>query len=125
MRTLVLLTALLFSCSLVIGCSSNLTDDSDAVFLRIGNASSSDFSSVFVRFPGVEASFDAVSSGQVSEYQRVESAYRYGYVEIEVSGQSYHLQPIDYVGEEPLESGRYTYKLGIEGDGLSFQFERD
>ena len=44
-------------------------------------------------------------------YQTFDLAYRYAFVELEIDGKTYTLQPIDYVGETPLENGNYTYSI--------------
>lgn len=35
------------------------------------------------------------------------------------------LQPYDYVGEEKLNSGKYSYKLAIAGNQLALECKRD
>lgn len=98
-----------------VGCG--IFGSEDATRLRIENASDVDFTSVRVVFPEAEASFGTVGSGRRTEYQRVDEAYRYGFIEMETRGETYTIQPIDYVGEEPLDPGRYTYQLDIvEGE---------
>jgi len=47
----------------------------------------------------------------MSEYRQVALAYGYAYVSAMVDGEKRVLQPIDYVGEEPLAPGDYTYVL--------------
>jgi hypothetical protein len=85
----------------------------DATRLRIQNASDVNFTSVQVSFPEADASYGAIEAGRRSEYQRVDQAYRYGFIEVEANEETYTIQPIDYVGEEPLEPGQYTYHLDI------------
>ena len=116
-----LVLSLLFA-ALVGGCDSRAPD---AVLLRVENASSADFSSVLVRFPGAEARYGAVDAGAASAYREVETAYRYGYVEVEAGSATHRRVPIDYVGETPLEEGRYTFVLDLAGDVLSLHFAQD
>ena len=111
---------------LLAGCdSAGSDDDPDAVLLRLQNESSIDFSSALIRFPEAESNFGAVAAGEASDYREFDSAYSYGYIEVEADGNTYRIQPIDYVGEEPLENGRYTYELDIAGDELEMEFEQD
>lgn len=96
------------------GCgSTGLNDDPDDILLRVMNKSNTDFSSVLVSFPEAEGNYGGVSAGQTSEYQKYSMAYNYGYVEVKAGGETYRIQPIDYVGEDPLENGHYTYVLDI------------
>ena len=87
--------------------------DPDSVYIRIVNASPIDFMSVTVRFPKSEHTFGRVKSDRISRYQIFEEAYRYGYIEVKTERDTYVLQPIDYVGEQPLRSGKYTFKLDL------------
>ena len=67
-----------------------------------------------------------VSSGSFSEYLEYETAYEYAYIQIKSGTESYVLQPIDFVGETPLEIGFYTYVLDVSEDGdVSLVFMRD
>lgn len=110
---------------LLAGCDArDLDGDPDAVLLRVENASSADFSSVRIGFDETE-NYGAVASGQTSEYRAFDTAYSYGYVEVEAGDRTYRIQPIDYVGEEPLENGHYTYELDIEEGRLTLAFDRD
>ncbi len=98
---------------------------SNAVLLRVKNVSNVDFSSVLVKIKGTTANYGAVASGKYSEYREFNTAYRYGYVEVEANDSTYRIQPTDYVGEVPLENGHYTYKLDIVKNHLSLEFERE
>lgn len=113
-------------CLLLAGCNAaGSGSQPDDILLRIENVSSSLFSSVLVKFPGAEGSYGSIKPGGFSRYREFEIAYRYGYIEVASGGERYRLQPIDYVGEQPLEQGRYTYRLHIEEDYLSLEFRRD
>lgn len=106
---------LLFSFILLISACNTLDseNDTDAVYIRIANSSPIDFHSVFLSFPNDEYTFGTLESGRSSHYQKFEEAYRYGYIEVRTQRETYVLQPIDYVGETPLRSGKYTFRLGL------------
>lgn len=126
MRHLYRLFALLSFLLLVLlltGCDSS---DDGPTLLRVENAGATDFSEVVVQFTGSPARFGALPAGQASSYRTFDVAYRYGYIEVTADGETYVLQPIDYVGETPLGAGRYTYRLNIaEGSSVRLTFERD
>ena len=98
------------------------------VLVRVRNASSDELDDIRVFFPDAPdraMHYGAVASGAASEYLPVSRAYRYAHIEATAGGRPYSLQPIDYVGEEELEPGRYTYVLRTEADRLTVALERD
>jgi hypothetical protein len=48
-----------------------------------------------------------------STYRRFDRAYSYGHIRVQTGGRPLDLRPVDYVGEDPLAGGRYTYRLTI------------
>ena len=112
---------ILILCLLFAGCS--IVGSDDATRLRVENTSDLNFTSVFVSFPDAEAEYGAITAGQRSRYRRVDGAYRYGYIEVEAAGETYVLQPTDFVGETPLDAGQYTYQLDIVEDNLTLNLK--
>lgn len=98
------------------GCDSPFGPQGD-VAIRIANNSSFAFERVDVVFPEDRVSYGAVAAHRTSGYHSVETAYRYAYIEVEIDGEELRIQPIDYVGESPLEAGRYTYALNVTIEG--------
>jgi hypothetical protein len=47
----------------------------------------------------------------VTRYQDMLAAYRYADLQLVMAGKKTHLQPEDYVGEQPLGKGRFTYRI--------------
>jgi hypothetical protein len=80
------------------------------VRIRVYNNSEFQFDSVSVN--GVY--FGAVARTSFSEYATFAEAYRYGAISAKVGGKWQYLIPIDYVGETPLEIGRYTYMISAD-----------
>lgn len=117
MRTLSLVARLL-----VAGCDS--AGDGPAR-IRVVNASAVDFDAVEVAFLASPRALGPVPAGAASDYAPFETAYRYGYVRAETAAGALVLQPIDYVGEEPLAPGRYTFRLGVDGGALTLELEED
>lgn len=81
--------------------------------LRISNGSTSSFDSVIVKSPGGKQVYYNIAAGSSSGYRIFSFLYNYAYMEVHFNNQLLKLQPFDYVGEEKLNAGRYTYKIGI------------
>jgi len=97
---------------LITGCSILSGDDeATEVFIRLSNVSSYTYQDIRVSTTGGEVSYGDLESGEFTDYKSFEKAYRYGFVELQINGSTYTLQPIDYVGETPLENGYYTYQV--------------
>lgn len=107
------------------GCDSPFAPGGD-VEIRITNASSFPFERVDAVFPEDDVSFGAIGAHRSSEYRPVSTAYRYAYLEVQINGEELRIQPIDYVGEDPLDPGKYTYVLNVTVEGqLTLEFQRD
>ena len=103
--------SLLLFIFIFVSCEEN--DDSKEVSIRISNISQFDFTNIIVNTYNNNVAFTDLNSGGKSEYKDFEQAYRYAYIELEANGETYILQPIDYVGETLLGSGNYTYQIDI------------
>jgi hypothetical protein len=99
------------------GCESNGTD---AVYLRVYNNSDYDFDSVNAN----GHYFGHVPSASYSAYAAMGETYRYAGATAKLGDKWVRYDIIDYVGETPLEPGRYTYLLSAdpEGDYLDLAF---
>lgn len=106
--------------------SSLLPGGGGDVEIRIQNASSFPFQRVDVVFPEDQVSYGSIPANSTSDYRGVSRAYRYAYIEVEIAGEELRIQPIDYVGESLLDSGRYTYVLNVTVEGhLTLDFRED
>lgn len=95
-----------------------------AVELRVRNASDVDFDNVVVIFPEQHrVDYGRVAKGAGSRYERTRVAYRYAAFRITIQGRVLTLDPVDYVGEQPLEPGRHTYAVGVDGNRLTVTLE--
>ncbi|MEM1055711.1 MAG: hypothetical protein AAGI52_09290 [Bacteroidota bacterium] len=124
-HSLVALTLFLVAGFSSAGCDGLDLLDPDPVLLRVQNASTEDFASVAVGFTGDEANYGPVGAGQTSDYAEFETAYRYGGVTVRVGTETYQIIPFDFVGEDPLEAGTYTFVLRIVGSSLRLEFMED
>ena len=99
------------------GCAS--TTEVTETQIRIRNDSNVAYENVIVG----NKSYGDIAPGAVTDYQNWESAYRYAYVSLTAEGKAMKIQPIDFVGETPLGSGRFTYVVTVEGDRLGIRVE--
>ncbi len=95
----------------LLSCSNDDDNNSTELRIRLSNASQFDFQNITVNTSTGNVVFEDMNVGQNSEYQVFQSAYRYAFVELEIDGETYTIQPIDYVGETLLENGDYTYQI--------------
>lgn len=83
------------------------------VCIRIENSSEYSFQSFHVNFEGQMVPFGPLTPGATSGYRKVDAAYRYAFTEAFSDGRRFVLQPIDFVGEQYLEPGAYTYRYTV------------
>ena len=102
---------LIFAICLFSNCSKD--DSNNDVNIRLSNVSDSDFENIIVNTTTGDTNYGNLKSNQVSEYKNFNKAYRYAYVELNIGGETYTIQPIDYVGETLLTNGNYTYQLDL------------
>jgi hypothetical protein len=95
------------------------------VQLRIKNASHRDFDRVRVVFPDrVEVDYGPVAKDSFSGFHGTSRAYRYAQIHVKAGDQEFALTPMDFVGEQELAPGRYTYILRVEGSRLTIDLEK-
>lgn len=112
MKNLSLLVLML--AALVWGCEKEKAGPTgDGIQIRIENTSSHTYKDVVAKMDE-DHSYGTLKSGEKSAYQEFSRAYRYAYVELKIDGQLYVLQPFDFVGEEELKDGKYTYQISAE-----------
>jgi hypothetical protein len=63
--------------------------------------------------------FARIEPGEATDYVPVGNAYSYGYLDVTVDGARRVIQPIDYVGENYIGEGRFTYVITIEPGTLN------
>ena len=113
------IAALLWAVS---GCTSTAGPEPGPVEIRVRNASTLDYANVVIGFPHQTETYGAVMSGQETPYRTIELAYRYAQITVVIEDEVLILQPVDYVGEEPLGKGSYTYEIDTLDDVLSITF---
>ncbi len=97
--------------------------------IRIKNNSAYDFCNVVLNPEGRYTNYGGIKGGETSCYRIYDKAYRYAYVNLYIDGEEYIIQPIDYVGEQPLGKGAFTYLIDVSdinnSYGLSIIATRD
>lgn len=63
---------------------------------------------------------EKITPHQSTDYLNFENAYRYAFVELKINGDTFTIQPIDYLGEEKLDPGRYTYEIKAKDSGTRY-----
>ena len=82
-----------------------------SIELRLQNESEYDFADIFVDTSGGIHEYCNLEAGGMTGYKKFEKAYRYAFIELLIDDEIFTIQPIDYVGESLLASGKYTYLL--------------
>ncbi|MGB5317719.1 hypothetical protein [Eudoraea sp.] len=100
---------------------SNDDDGNTNINIRIYNVSEFQFENIIVNTGTGNVNFENIDPGELTDYKSFEIAYHYAFVELEIDGGTYTLQPIDYVGETPLKSGNYTYIINANDSREQFQ----
>jgi len=77
------------------------------VMIRVKNVSSFNYKNVIIG----RDSFGDLASGQYSNYKIYSSAYSYNSYRLIVDNDTINMIAIDFVGEELLKSGDYTYEI--------------
>ena len=85
----------------------------NSTLIRIHYASEYDFLRVEVNTYDEPINYGTIKSDEKSRYKTFEVAYRYAYVRLFVDENEFIIQPIDFVGETPLGSGKFTYVLEV------------
>lgn len=84
--------------------------------IKIENISNYDYEQVLVGTPDGQQQYDTIPANTESVYRTFDSGYRYAYVEAFIGGEEYVNPPIDFVGEQLLEPGKYTYVIDAKDD---------
>ena len=108
---------------LLLGCQKEKEVPTEGVLIRIENTSKYTYQDIKVVIDE-ERLYGTLAPRASSNYQAFSKAYLYAYIELKINNKLYVLQPIDYVGEEELQDGKYTYQLTI-GDTSSLSRQLD
>ncbi len=97
---------------IIMACSKEETTSSnDGIFIRLKNTSVYNYKNIIVEAGMTANVYEDLEPNQISEYQEFDSAFAYAFVELEIEGNTFTIQPIDFIGETMLEDGFYTYEI--------------
>jgi hypothetical protein len=88
-------------------------EDATKTNIRIKNNSKYDFCNVTIAPSGKMTNYGIIGSGETTCYNYFDIAYEYAYVILHIGSKEFILQPKDFVGEQPLGQGKFTYWIGI------------
>lgn len=83
--------------------------DVNELNIRIENVSDFDFDNVVLNTSTGDVPFGSIKSKETTGYKIFDKAYSYAYIKLMVDGEEYSFQPIDYVSEEAVVKGVFTY----------------
>lgn len=117
MKSFLMIAIACLLCSCVRPVSPEEIEGDGPIYLQVENISNKKLQSIRVATPGGDHEFGTLKKGEASAYKSYTLAYRYAYVEAVVGNDTLIYQPIDYVGETPLDDGKHTYAIDISGFG--------
>lgn len=123
-----LLPGLALFCVAVCTGACGILDLDEPVEVRVRNGSSLSMDEVSLFLPRGTLSYSELQPGEESSYSQVSKAYRIASAEVVIGSDTARIQVIDYVGEESLDPGRYTYILRVfraQPLSLGLDFEKD
>lgn len=91
------------------------------VEIRVFNGTSSDMQKVELR----NIEIGELKSKNFSKYIPFDSGYAYDKISCVMDEKVYEVSPADFVGEEPLKAGKYTYKLTLQDEILNIELNRN
>ena len=102
-------------------------DFEERVQIRVRNVGQFNYENVIVSSnDSGEVNFGLISSNRTSEYKPFKFAYQYAFIKYSVDGIEFKIIPDDYLGEEKLKRGKYTYEVTMDSNKkITFKFIRD
>ncbi len=114
-----IITMILFACKKdsvsdcieheITACSEDLTKTN----LRIKNVSDYELCNVVVKPPYGSFNCGLLEKGEITCYHSFDTVYNYAQIQFFIGEKEFTFYPIDYVGEDPLPIGKFTYLIDI------------
>jgi hypothetical protein len=82
--------------------------------IRVQNNGIYDLTNVKVTSPASgETEYGSISANQSSEYRKHTNSYPMAAITAKIGDQNVHFIPDDYLGEQHLKSGKYTFSITV------------
>ncbi len=114
------------ACLCILSCTYKdvIRPEQGAVAIRIQNTSPYNLDNIYVSTSGGSNLYTSISPGSISKYEYFQLTFRYAYIKFYIGSKEFIFQPIDYVGETPFQSGKFTLILrDIDLSTRQFSFE--
>jgi hypothetical protein len=86
--------------------------------IRVANDTTYVLSQIEITTPSQTESFGTLAPREMSDYVGFSEAYKYAAARFVAAGSQWEINPIDYVDEDELGAGDYTYHLATASTGL-------
>lgn len=117
--TIGLITTFSISCNKdsLKGCEAHskalCNEDINKTNIRIINASKYDFCNVVLNPSSGNVNYGIIQKNTSTCYRAYDVAYNYAYLTLDIGDKTFTLQPIDYVGEPELGTGKFSYTIDV------------
>ena len=109
---MLLVVSFFISCEEEVETEPNYVDPNlNDVEIAVENKSAFTIDSVFINTSGGENLYGTVGRNKTSEYKSYRFSYSYFYTRFKVGNKEFINQPIDYVGEERIDNGKYVFEI--------------
>ena len=117
------LLILIISIGTLVSCTY---DNNDSMLnIRLSNVSQFDFQNIVINTTTRIKNFENISSQETTNYKTFQTAYSYAFVELQIDGETYTFQPIEYAGQTPLKNGNYTNHIDVNSSDLILRLVED
>ncbi|WMJ75562.1 hypothetical protein RCC89_20715 [Cytophagaceae bacterium ABcell3] len=93
---------------------SECRENADKVNIRVVNNTGHDICNLVVNPYNEKKNHGNLKKDEKTCYRAYSTAYSYGYIQFSIGDKEFVLQPIDYVGQDALEKGFYSWHVEIE-----------
>lgn len=107
---------------------SSCSEDPTKTNIRIKNNSKYNFCNVVFDPSSGPVNCGILKKGKTTCYRSFDTAYSIAYIQLFIGDKEFMLQPFDYVGEQPLGVGNFTYVIDVadyDTGKITFTVQKD